>query len=145
MRDGNCMAVGWPDLGDLTGLLDGRFTEDEVLTPMKASCPNDPRALWRAVQQVKKFVQGVEEGDLVLAADGQTIYGVDRVQGGYSFDASSDFPHRRPVERLDVGEWQLPNPKEGLLTTAHEIRHFANRLALSGGGWRRRSPALRHL
>ncbi|MHB9146309.1 MAG: hypothetical protein ACYC5Y_13350 [Symbiobacteriia bacterium] len=129
MRDGNCVAIGWPDLGDLTGLIDGRLTEDEVLSRMKAGYPNDPRALGRAVQQVKRFVAGIQDGDLVLAADGQTVYGLGKVQGGYSFDASSDFPHRRPVEWLDVREWHLPDSKEGLLTTVHEIRHFANRVA----------------
>lgn len=107
MRDGGCVAMGWPELGDLAGLIDGRLTEDDVLARMQASYPHDPRAVGRAVQQVKRFVEGIQEGDLVRAADGQTVYRIGKVQGGYSFDAGSDFPHRRPVEWLDVGEWQL--------------------------------------
>src|SRR5207237_1305067 len=70
-----------------------------------------PQAVWKARSQIFNFVLGIAEGDIVLAADGGTVLGVGRVTGPYSFDSSSDFPHRRPVQWLSFDEWKMPEPE----------------------------------
>jgi len=121
MRDGNCVAIGWPDLGSLAGLAYDREDKEEVRAKMGVSYPGTPQTVGRAAQQVFNFVAAIASDDLALASDGSTVLGIGKVSGEYSFDPSSDFPHRRPVQWLDLEEWKLPEP-EGLQTTVHEIK-----------------------
>jgi 5-methylcytosine-specific restriction protein B len=81
-------------------------------------------------RQFAQFCRIISEGDYVLASDGAKVLGVGRVRGSYTFDASEGFPHMRPVEWLDVGEWRLPTT-EGLQTTVHECgEHPENLVAI---------------
>jgi len=121
MRDGNCVAIGWPHLGNLAGLAYNREDKEKVRGSMEVDYPGMPQTVGRATQQVFNFVAAIALDDLVLASDGFTVLGIGKVLGEYSFDPSSDFPHRRPVQWLDLGEWRLPEP-EGLQTTVHEIK-----------------------
>ncbi len=121
MRDGNCVAIGWAELGDLSGLTYTRESKERVRTKMESNFPGTPQNVGRATQQVFNFVVAISKGDLVLPSDGSTVLGIGRVIGEYSFDLSSDFPHRRPVEWLQLEEWRMPHP-EGLRTTVHEVR-----------------------
>jgi 5-methylcytosine-specific restriction protein B len=123
MKDGNCVAVGWPKLGDLSDLDGKKASRERLLQLLTQKHPSTPQATGRAVSQVVGFVVGIEEGDFVLASDGATVVGVGRVTGPYSFDPSSDFPHRRPVQWLSLDEWKMPE-KEGLQTTVHEIKKY---------------------
>jgi 5-methylcytosine-specific restriction enzyme B len=72
------------------------------------------------------------EGDVVVAADGETVLGVGRVTGAYEFDVSDpvEAPHRRTVEWHSTDRWSLPQPQEGLQTTVAKLRELQNRLAL---------------
>lgn len=121
MRDGNCVAIGWAKLGDLSGLTYTRESKEQVRTKMESTFPGTPQNVGRATQQFFNFVAAISKGDLVLASDGSTVLGIGRVIGEYTFDPSSDFPHRRPVVWLQLDEWRMPHP-EGLQTTVHEVR-----------------------
>ena len=125
MRDGGFVAVGWPDVGDLSSIGYNQSGKDAVRERMSSVYPGTPQAVGRSVQQLFYFAGLVAEGDIVLASDGATTLGIGRVTGGYFFAADSEFPHRRPVEWLSLEEWRPAKP-EGLQTTLHQIRGYPN-------------------
>jgi 5-methylcytosine-specific restriction protein B len=127
MRDGDCVAIGWGKLGDLSGLDATRDGRDRLQNLLAERHPANPSVTGRARNQVMNFLTAMAEGDVVLAADGGTVLGIGRVTGEYAFDGSSDFPHRRPVEWLSLDEWKLPQP-EGLQTTVHQVKQTPNLL-----------------
>ena len=116
MRDNGGVAVGWPELGDLSWLTESKEDWERLKNELLEKCPNSPQAVGNARAQVGAFVATIAEGDVVLAASGQTVLGVGRVTGEYEYrpDLDDRFPHRRPVEWVSLGEWQLPDPKDGL-------------------------------
>jgi 5-methylcytosine-specific restriction protein B len=125
MRDGSFVAVGWPDIGDLSSILYNQSGKDVVRQRMATSYPSTPQAVGRSTQQLFYFTALVKEGDVVLASDGAATLGIGRVTGQYQFVTGSEFPHRRSVEWLSLEEWRPPKP-EGLQTTLHQIRDFPN-------------------
>ncbi len=127
MRDGDCVAIGWAKLGDLSGLEYKQESKVQLKSLMAEKCPSDPRAVGKAAAQVFRFVTTIAEGDIVAAADGETVIGIGKVTGGYSFDPSYDFPHRRPVTWLTIGDWKMPQ-REGLQTTVHELSKYPENL-----------------
>jgi 5-methylcytosine-specific restriction protein B len=127
MRSGNCVAIGWPSLGDLSHLTPDAKSREGVKELMASRYPNDPRAVGRSASEVFRFVTTFSERDLVLACDGATVLGVARITGNYSHVPGSDFPHRRPVEWLSTAEWKLPE-EEGLRTTVYEMKKAKNLL-----------------
>ena len=126
MRDGGFAAIGWPELGDLSGHSPNQSSREAIKLLMAEKYPGDPKLTGKKGEEVFRFVARIRERDLILAADGQTILGVGRVVGGYTYDRTSDFPHRRPVEWLNLEEWKLPSP-EGLQTTVYHLtKHLQN-------------------
>jgi 5-methylcytosine-specific restriction protein B len=90
--------------------------------------PSTASAIGRACTQITIFVKVIAAGAYVRACDGGTVLGVGRLTGDYTFDAASDFPHRRPAEWLSLEAWKMPEP-EGLLATVHQVKqHPANLL-----------------
>jgi len=129
MREGSCIAVGWDKVGDLSDIAYDRASKERVRELIGDTCPDkSPQVIGRETQQLFNFAAVLEEGDIVLAADGQTIIGVGRIAGNYLYDPSSDFPHRRPVDWLRHDEWQLPQKKEGVRTSVHPLRRFPENL-----------------
>jgi 5-methylcytosine-specific restriction protein B len=126
MREGSCVAIGWADLGDLSGYEKDAPSRRRLIDLLGERYPGDPRQVGRAANQVFNFVRGIAGGDVVLACDGGTVLGVGRVVGEYHHEPGSDFPHRRPVKWLSLDEWRLPEP-EGRQTTVHRLKKtFAN-------------------
>ncbi len=121
MRDRSCIAVGWPELGDISWLDGKKETVAKLKSLLAKAYPNDPRTTGREGSQLTQFVVGIGEGDIVLAADGMAILGIGRVLGGYEFQSEFDFPHQRQVEWLTDDEWQLPEATEGLQSTVREL------------------------
>ncbi len=119
------MAIGWPDIGDLSTLEATKEGREKLVALLQEKYPTAPQATGRSRVQISNFVTSISEGDLVLAADGNTIIGIGRVMGEYVYDPSSDFPHHRPVEWLSFDEWKTPTP-EGLQTTVYEVRKYPN-------------------
>lgn len=123
MKDGNCVGIGWDQLGNLSSITYDEESKEKVRDLLQSHYPDKPPVIGRATQQVFNFVAAVSDGDLVLASDGQKVLGVGKVVGQYYFDQSPgapDFPHRRHVKWLNLDRWSLPTP-EGVRTTLHRI------------------------
>ena len=114
-------------LGNLSELDANKASKEIIRASMERAYPSIPQMVGRNTQQVFAFAVSIQDGDLVLASDGATVLGVGRVLQGYAFDSSSDFPHRHPVEWLNLDEWTLPTP-EGLRTTVYEFKKDARNL-----------------
>jgi len=126
MLDGSCIAVGWPEVDDLSYVSHDRTLSERIRQALQEAKPEKhPSSIGKSTRQLFNFVATMSEGDMVLACDGGTVIGVARIVGGYYYDPSSDFAHRRPVEWLCLAEWKLPEP-EGLQTTVHPIRCDCN-------------------
>ncbi len=128
MRNTNCVAIGWADIGDLSEITHNRESKEKIRDLMTTHrYPDNPQMAGRKTQEVFNFVTRIDDGDLVLPSDGSRILGIGRVVGGYTFEPDSDAPHRRPVEWLSLDEWDMPKP-EGLRTTVCEVRKDAGNL-----------------
>lgn len=133
MRDHQCVAIGWPALGDLSWVENNRDSKDRLRDMLQETSNNnyDPGVATRKAGEIRNFVAAIEEDDLVLAADGARLLGVGRVTGGYQYnpDLAPDSPHHRPIEWLSLQEWKLPE-REGLRTTTSRVRKEQNLVAV---------------
>jgi 5-methylcytosine-specific restriction protein B len=129
MRDGNFVAIGWADLGDLTPANPDDDLKESLKLKLEPYYPGDAKTISRKAGEVRNFVQKILEGHVVLAADGQQILGVGRVTGEYYFDDSDGIgaPHRLPVEWLSLENWSLPQ-NEGKLTTVFQLQKYEENL-----------------
>ena len=125
MRSGNCVAIGWSDLGDLSAFTPDLKSRESIKALMAEKYPNDPRITGRSGSEVFRFVATVAEGDLAFACDGAAVLGIGKVSGSYSYLPNADFPHRRPVQWLSLEEWKMLKP-EGLRTTVYEMKDAHN-------------------
>jgi 5-methylcytosine-specific restriction protein B len=123
MKNGCFVAIGWATLGNLAEGPSDQDLKEIIRQRLEQQYKMAPNVASRKAGEIRNFVEGISDGDLVLAADGKRILGVGRVTGGYQFDTASepDAPHRRPVEWLSLEEWELPVP-EGLRTTVVPIK-----------------------
>lgn len=121
MRTKGVVSIGWSKLGNLSTMLGMDDPKDAIKKKLDEAYPADPRVTGRAAQQITHFCRTIKEGDYVVASDGATALGIGRVTGGYEFGQGEAFPHRRSVEWLSLGAWQLPTT-EGLRTTVYEYR-----------------------
>ena len=133
---GNYVAIGWSKIGDLSGFEDGKEVEAYLKEEMPKHYPNPANIISRKAREIRRYCNVgsyngfVSEGDIVIASNGMTVRGIGRVVGSYEFVEGEEFPHRRSVEWLTVGDWSLPQ-KEGLRTTVHQIKkHIDNLIAI---------------
>ncbi len=131
MRDGGYVAIGWPNLGDLTGILDSETLRDDLKRALTDHHPNTPQAIGRAAVEIFNFLKSLDTGDLVVAANGNTILGVGRIESSspYRYEPTDVFPHRRPVTWLDAESWVIPQ-QEALRTTFRELKIPENLVAI---------------
>ena len=130
MRRESIVAVGWSKLGDLTAPLANGGFKDVVRERLVEAYPAAPNVISKGAQQLRNFCQRMGDGDYVLACDGAIVLGIGRITGPYQYSATQEFPHERPVDWLDLGEWRMPT-LEGLRTTVHEYhKHFDNLVAV---------------
>ena len=158
MRDGNCVAVGWSALGDLSKLEKTKESREQLRQLIAEKEPGRAADITRSCNQLFNFVLRIAEGDLVVASDGLKRLGIGRVTGPYFYHATSGFQHRRPVQWLTRDEWKMPE-SEGQLTTVWEFKKYINILEVerrvqvrpttssaptAASGWKRRhSPPAR--
>ncbi len=133
MRDGEYVAVGWPRLGDLSWVKHDQGSKDKLRERLQQGSDHkyNPGVATRKAGELRNFVAAIEEGDLVVAADGERILGVGRVTGEYRYspEEQPEAPHHRPVEWLSLGEWKLPE-REGLRTTVSRLGKETNLVAI---------------
>jgi 5-methylcytosine-specific restriction enzyme B len=132
MRDGSYAAIGWEAVGDLSTIAAGDHVREAVRSLLEQEYPGDARTLSRKAGEIRDFVERMQAGDVIVAADGQRVLGVGRVTGTYRYEDTepTGAPHRRAVEWVSTAEWSLPTT-EGLRTTFFRIgRHVNNILEI---------------
>ena len=128
MKDNDRLAIGWGSLGELAWLEGNKKDRDKLKEMLGEDSSKSPQSIGKSASQIIKFVNRIEEGDIVWASDGATILGVGRVTSDeYHFEAGLDFPHQREVEWLNLDEWKMPQA-EGLRTTVHQIKKHVENL-----------------
>jgi 5-methylcytosine-specific restriction enzyme B len=75
MRDGSYAAIGWPDLGDLSSVATGDQVKDAVRPLLEEQYSTDQKMLSRKAGEIRDFIARMQDGDMVLAADGERILG----------------------------------------------------------------------
>lgn len=118
------VAIGWPELGDLSAIQANRDDKEQVRKLVEQRIGGTPQSNSRTTQQVFNFLAAVVEGSLVLACDGMTVLGIGKVAGPYQFVPDSDLPHRRPVEWLSQEEWTAPQT-ESAQAALYELKQYA--------------------
>jgi 5-methylcytosine-specific restriction protein B len=122
MRDGGYVAVGWDKLGDLSGIEASKQGREAVRERMAVHYPGADNVVSRQAGQCFQFARAMQDRDLVVAMEGQTVRGVGRVISPYEYvPAGSPMPHRRRVEWLLIDDWKLPD-LEGYLTTFVQLQ-----------------------
>src|ERR1035438_7576780 len=93
--------------------------------------PNTPQVIGKSASEINYFLKDLDDGDLVVAANGNTILGVGRVDPNsqYRWEPTDHFSHRRSVTWLDVEPWALPQ-QEALRTTLRQLKIPENLVAI---------------
>ena len=94
MRDGAYAAIGWPELGDLSSIATGDQVKDAVRPLLEAQYPTDQKVLSRKAGEVRDFIAGMQDGDVVLAADGERASVSATRQGHIAMKKLSPLEHR---------------------------------------------------
>lgn len=103
-REQNVIALGWDYLGDLKNY-DSKEAVERKITEQRADGvrpTNDTKAVW-------DFYDEIRTGDIVYVKEGlKKILARGVVTGDYYFDdEASEYKHRRKVDWLQVGKWEL--------------------------------------
>jgi len=135
-RAQNIIAIGWPNIGDLTGL------SREDLKKLLAGPPYNLGGLelGNAYATIDIFVNQMNVGDIVLVANGEDIYFAE-ITSDYQFDSSVDpdgYSHQRRVKWLsDTSRKVLSKELRSSLkvhrTTANLSHHVEEIKALATG------------
>lgn len=123
MREEGVMAIGWPQLGNLSAYAD----RDAVARALNVHNPdvmnpvNDALACWQ-------FVHTVQPGDIIIAKTGRKrVLGWGVVTGDYEHvDDLEDFRNRRAVDWRASGEWISPEHSKLPIKTLTEISRYAS-------------------
>lgn len=129
MRDNQCVAIGWPELGDLSDIKNNREPREKIRDALITHYPGDPLLIGRHTREIFNFLTVISEPGLVFPTEGNRILGIGRVTGDYYFVAGSDIPHRLPVEWLSLEEWTQPS-SEGPQTTVFQIKTYENQVEI---------------
>lgn len=127
MRDTPCVALGWPEVGNLSHITNDKAGKEKIQQTLLL--PDSPKleqlqfehspisdlSVPKVAQQLLAFPNNIAIGDLVLATDGAIVRGIGRITGEYRYEASSAFPHRRSIEWLSLKQWQQLNQEQVLL------------------------------
>lgn len=129
MKDGNFVAIGWAELGDLATVPKNAVLRATIDQRLQKTWGMKPNVASRKAGEIQDFYEAAE-GSLVLAADGQAILGIGRVKGPYRYDPAThaNAPHQRAVEWLAIETWHLPE-QEGLRTTFVKLKNPQNQFA----------------
>jgi 5-methylcytosine-specific restriction protein B len=127
MKDGSYVAIGWHELGDVSSLVGSQDAKNELKRMLGEVYEMTPQVIGKKASEISRFLNVMEDGDLVVTADGNTILGVGRVgpNSRYRYEPTDNFPHRRAVTWLDIESWTVPR-QEALRTTCRELKFSEN-------------------
>lgn len=130
MQERDCVAIGWKQLGELSWVEAKRPTRKKLREVLRETHRStDDSSVDKDCSQITHFVARINEGDIILAADGAKVLGIGRITGEYQYEPQFDLPHHRPVEWLSFDEWKMP-VAEGLRSTVRELgKHNENIVA----------------
>ena len=122
MRDNGCVAIGWPKVGDLSEFEHNQESKKRIAQLLREQYDLRPNVAGRKAGEMLNFAAVMTEGEPVLAASGERILGVGRIEGPYRFDPQTHegAPHQRSVKWTSAEE--LLPIGEGKLTTVHSLR-----------------------
>ncbi|MEZ4863049.1 MAG: AAA family ATPase [Caldilineaceae bacterium] len=102
-REGNMVAMGWDELGDLSAIPKREFQRrrDSLLA-------QHPTWTKRSAEQVWRLARQIQEGDQIVAHDGAVALGMGVVTGSYYYTPELPLGHRHPVEWQETTPRQLP-------------------------------------
>jgi 5-methylcytosine-specific restriction protein B len=124
MRANGVASLGWNDIGDLSPLLSDDDPKQRILERLLPSYPGKANVASRKAGELKNFALGAAEGDMVVACDGNSVLGIGRVAGPYSYRPELGHAHIRPVAWRAIEPWSFHEP-EGLLTAFVELGRSA--------------------
>jgi 5-methylcytosine-specific restriction protein B len=130
MRRGGFVSIGWkgtvPDLREhVIGMEEA--AAKRLLRDMLHGSSTNAGVVTRKAGEIYNFATRIQDADLVLACEGQTVLGVGRVTGPYEYNDSLRFPHLRRVEWIELDTWRLPD-NEGPRTTVYELGSYPGNL-----------------
>ncbi len=107
-RAGGFVAIGWPELGDMTGISQAEFDKRS-----RAIVRANPKETRNGLRQAWRFLN-LRVGDRVVANRGTTeVLGIGTVIGGYTFVPGDGLPHRIAVRwddlaprKVEKGGWR---------------------------------------
>lgn len=127
MRDASVMGVGWPTAGDLSERK--KADKDALAAELQQRLSLSERDANRAAAQLLRLVIDVQQGDRVVASDGQSALGVGEVRGPYVYVKDSPLPHQREVIWNALEEWRTVDA-EPLETRIAAIRDLRNHVEI---------------
>ncbi|HZT40716.1 MAG TPA: AAA family ATPase [Chthonomonadaceae bacterium] len=134
MQQGGYIAIGWDESGDLSQIranpdnAQRKAAIKQLLAEHYADRYPDEGTAGGSAGEIHRFLVDVQEGDLILAADGAIIKGVGRVKGPYYYAPEGMFRHRRLVDWLSLDTWRMPNPEQMRSTVRQLWKYPANLL-----------------
>ena len=123
MRDNDCVAIGWPKVGDLSQFKHNQESRSQIAQLLREHYELSPSVASRKAGEILNFAAVMTDGELVLAASGERVLGLGQIAGPYRFDSQTqeDAPHQRSVEWKSTEEFRLPT-QEGLRTAVYSLK-----------------------
>ena len=114
MRDSGYVAIGWPEMGDLSGIKRNQATKTQIANSIRKHHDLSRSAANRTASEILNFAVTMTDGDPVLVVSGDQVFGLGHVTGPYRYDPHShrDAPHQRNVEWNSIREFRLPTLEE---------------------------------
>lgn len=117
------ISIGWEEFGDLKTYKSQNEIKEKYLALFspKEEPINNTKCLF-------EFANTVKQGDFIFARDGRsTVLGIGKVISDYFYEsASAVHSHKRKVEWIKTGEWELPEDSLFGIKTLTNITKFKN-------------------
>lgn len=121
MKNGEYVAIGWPQLGDLSEQDIKSKSDIDLLLKSALYKVDDNKVRSRKAGEIYNYYRDIKAGDIILAQDGKAVQGIGVVEDDddYFYVAGEIFPHRKKVS------WIVPDAKFtnslGLNTTVYQL------------------------
>lgn len=119
MEKDNFIAIGWDRLGDLNENNINSRNDVQKLLQSKNYYTNDNRLASKQAGQIYSFYEDIQNGDVVLAQEGDKVLGICIIKDDYDFIGDTSAAHQHEVEWINTN----PNLKnsEGRQTTVYKL------------------------
>ena len=121
------VGVGWAGVGDLSGI--SKKDRERLAASLRDSHGLGASDASKGASQLLRFVLDAQEGDRVIASDGQSVLGVGEITGPYAFSPSSTLPHQREVRWHSTNEWRAVDA-DPLNTRIARVRDMRNHIEI---------------